>query len=44
MHGKRYVWWVLAIAIAAVVGALEFATAGWVAEKVDASVLRTRGS
>jgi hypothetical protein len=44
MHGKRYVLWALAIAIAAVAGALEFGTAGWVAEKVDASLLRARGS
>jgi hypothetical protein len=39
MNWKTQATWLTAVVIAAVVGALEFGTAGWLAERVDTMVL-----
>jgi len=36
--------WVLAIAIAAIVGAVEFGTAGWLAQRADSMVMHAHPS
>ncbi|HMK71965.1 MAG TPA: hypothetical protein VK454_01425 [Myxococcaceae bacterium] len=36
--------WVLAIAITAIVGAIEFGTAGWLAQRADSMVMHAHSS